>query len=95
MSKLNEIICETPLPAPTGLATFDTEYQDAPICPHCGHAQRDAWDINFGQGIEGDTEIDCGECEKTFMASRHCTITYSTQKLPNAGTQRRRDNPIT
>ena len=66
-----------------GSESFDTAHRDAPICPHCGHAQRDAWEINFGPGIEGDTEIDCGECEKTFMVSRHSTITYSTQKLSN------------
>lgn len=65
----------------TGSETFDTAYQDAPVCPYCGHHQRDAWEINFGPGAEGETEIECGECGEAFAASRICTISYSTFKL--------------
>ena len=52
-----------------------------PIYPYCGVAERDAWEIDFGEGIEGDTTIDCRKCEKTYKAYRECTITYSTEKL--------------
>jgi hypothetical protein len=58
----------------------DTEHRDEPICPYCGHAEKDAWEINFGPGLEGDGETDCGECGKAYWISRHATITYSTKK---------------
>jgi len=30
---------------------------------------------------EGDTEIDCGRCEKTYKAHRECEIIYTTEKI--------------
>jgi ribosomal protein S27AE len=62
---------------------YDTEHRDTAICPHCGHPHRDMWDVNFGPGIEGDREMDCGECGKTFFVSKYATITYTTRLLPN------------
>jgi DNA-directed RNA polymerase subunit RPC12/RpoP len=67
------------------METYDTKYQDAPTCPHCGHHIRFAWEIVFGPGAEGEAEIECGECGKIFLASRQFRTTYSTQKLPNKG----------
>ena len=67
-----------------GSETYDTEHRDAPICPYCGYARRDAWEINFGPGIEGQAEITCGRCEEDFAVQRNCTVTYSTDKIPNA-----------
>lgn len=61
----------------------DTEHRDTAICPHCGHPQRNMWEVNFGPGIEGDTEMDCGQCGKPFAVSRHATITYTTLLPPN------------
>lgn len=58
----------------------DTEHRDDPICPYCGHVERDAWEIDLGPGIEGDGESDCVECGNTYLISRHATITYSTKK---------------
>lgn len=60
--------------------TYETDYMDEPVCPHCGHRQRDAWEINLGPGIEGDGEMECGECWKEFLISRHCSVSYSTSK---------------
>lgn len=65
-----------------------TVHRDAPICPHCGHAQGDAWEIDFGPGIEGETTISCDNCEAEFSATRCCTVTYCTAKLPNVPAQR-------
>jgi len=59
--------------------SFDTLYTHDPVCPFCGHKVRDVWEINFGSA-EGETEIDCGECEKTFIVSRHVTVDYCTYK---------------
>jgi hypothetical protein len=58
--------------------TRDTWNTDLPVCPYCGHETRNLWEINFGPGAEGDTTLTCGECEKEFLASRFCDITYTT-----------------
>ncbi len=35
---------------------INTEFTDKPICPYCGHSERDAWEIDFG-GMDGDVEL--------------------------------------
>lgn len=50
-----------------------------PICPYCGHRERDAWEINFGLDLEGETEHTCGSCGEDYKVSRHVDINYSTQ----------------
>ena len=49
-----------------------------PVCPHCGHKHRDAWDLSFDGGAEGECEIECGECGKDYIISRHVSVSYST-----------------
>lgn len=58
----------------------DTDYQSEIVCPHCGYAYHNSWEVDFGQGIEGESEQDCPNCEKPFTATRHCEVTYSTTK---------------
>lgn len=57
------------------------EHQDSPICPYCGHSKLNAWEINFGEGAEGDTTVICCDCGKAYWASRHCTVTYTTGEI--------------
>jgi transcription elongation factor Elf1 len=58
-----------------------TDYTRDIVCPHCGHEDRDSWEV--GRGEEGDLgEQECGSCEKPFTAQRHVSITYSSEKLP-------------
>ncbi len=57
-----------------------TQHTEQPICPHCGHVERDAWEIDFG-GYEGDTETACGSCGRDYFVSRHCSVTYSTRAI--------------
>jgi uncharacterized Zn-finger protein len=59
--------------------SVDTSYTDDPICPYCGKAQRDAWEIDLGPGYEGDGEMACGWCEREFYISRHVAISYTTK----------------
>jgi hypothetical protein len=58
----------------------DTQFTDEPVCPYCGHVHRDAWEINFGPGLEGDTDIWCGECGEQMHCSRSVAVSYSTSK---------------
>ncbi len=61
--------------------SFDTEFTDNPICPHCGDEDRDAWELDLGPGLEGTGEVECVACGKEFSVSRMATITYTTRKL--------------
>lgn len=61
---------------------MDTERTNEPICPHCGHRERDAWEINFGPGMEGDTTVTCGSCGEDYFCSRQVDVSYTTSKLP-------------
>lgn len=64
------------------MSELDTWHTDEPVCPYCGYVERDAWEIDFGPGIEGVCEIDCGSCDKTFEVSRNCSISYTTKEIP-------------
>jgi hypothetical protein len=52
-----------------------------PICPFCQHEERDAWDINFGSGCEGDAELSCGSCGKDYFCSKSITSYYQSSKI--------------
>jgi len=69
---------------------MDTEHTRDPLCPHCGHAARDAWEwCDAGDNECGEHE--CGRCEKTYQWARTVTITWSTQATatpPAVSTQR-------
>ena len=56
-------------------------YTTHPICPYCGNIERDAWEINFGDGMEGEAETDCGDCGKTYRVIREVEVSYSTSKM--------------
>lgn len=58
------------------MSEFATEHQDDPVCPHCGHIQRDAWEWDF----HGDEtlEHECGKCCTVFTVRRHVSISYSS-----------------
>ncbi len=58
--------------------SIDTSYTKNITCPFCGNINRDSWEVDFGPGLEGDMDIECGSCGKTFFASRIVTVTYST-----------------
>jgi len=63
------------------MSKIETIHTKEPVCPYCGHVQRDAWELNLGPGLEGDGEMDCGECERSFVVSRYCDITYKTKPM--------------
>ena len=59
---------------------MNTEFTNQPICPYCGHAERDAWEIDFN-GMDGDAEHTCGHCGEDYFLSRHVDIYYSSKRL--------------
>jgi len=58
--------------------SYNTEYTDEPVCPHCGHKIEDAWEIDF-EGQEC-AKIDCPECDKPIEVCKNMSITYNTHK---------------
>lgn len=57
----------------------------SPVCPHCGHHERNAWDIDFGPGLEGETVVTCGGCDEEYHCERSATIYYRNTVLPTKG----------
>lgn len=55
--------------------------QDLPICPYCTHQHQDAWEWDLGPGLEGDGEVECHNCEKSFFVSRVCDVSYTTRAI--------------
>lgn len=74
-----EPIFRAPFVGCSGETTHDTDLQPQPVCPHCGHVERDAWEWNFGPGMEGEADVDCASCGEPFVCEREVTIYYSTK----------------
>jgi len=61
----------------------ETRCTDAPVCPYCGYKEANPWEIEFGEGIEGEITFPCGECGVEYHVERMALITYNTEKLDN------------
>lgn len=61
------------------LDELDCSYNDAPICPHRGHAHQDSWEW---ADDSYETEIQCenADCGKWFSYETECSRTFSTSK---------------
>ena len=52
---------------------------DWPTCPKCGYVHTDAWEWNFGPGLDGDAEHSCDRCEQDFHVERIVYVSYRTR----------------
>lgn len=52
---------------------------EEPVCPHCGHIIKDAWDIQFRNQLS--EQYQCGACEERFDIRQNVSITYTTSKV--------------
>ena len=62
--------------------SIDTEYQDFPRCPHCGHDHMDVCDW-FNDTFDRDghtTEAECDRCGKQFEVELHLSYNFTSQK---------------
>jgi transcription elongation factor Elf1 len=48
-------------------------YKERITCPFCKHVHRDSWEHQ-----QDDGTMECHECDKEFVYSRHTSITYTT-----------------
>ncbi len=60
---------------------LETEYTSDPICPHCGTAYGDAWETDFGVGLDGDADVTCGHCDKEYHIERCVDVAYTTSEI--------------
>jgi transposase-like protein len=58
-----------------GLEEGKFEYEDEILCPYCGEVYEDD-EYQFYE--EGEHEVECYHCEKTFNLNTHVTYSYST-----------------
>ena len=67
-----------------GVRPHETTLQPEPVCPHCGHKHKDAWEWNFVTGLDGYSEgRDCENCGESFDCERVVDVSYTT-KTPGA-----------
>jgi predicted RNA-binding Zn-ribbon protein involved in translation (DUF1610 family) len=64
------------------MSEIDTDYQSNATCPYCGHVDADSWEIDFGDFMDGEAEVDCPECGEPYIVTRNVTVDYSTRKKP-------------
>lgn len=76
VSWINILNCPNPEANPN--AKIEHEYTSEIVCPYCGHEFINSWEVGYGEQDLGD--IDCPECEKTFLAYKNIEITYNTIK---------------
>lgn len=56
---------------------IDCSYTDEAVCPWCGYVHTDTWEC-FLYGGSDETEIECDECQKSFIVYRNVSVHYST-----------------
>lgn len=57
------------------------ELTPLPICPHCSHEDLDAWEIDFGPGLDGDRVVSCPSCGEDYFVQKEVTVYYSTDTI--------------
>jgi len=51
------------------------------VCPYCGYQHTESYE--FFDDMEGDEDIECGDCGEEFRGSRIVTIQYTSRKKEN------------
>jgi len=64
------------------MSLYDNEYTKDIVCPHCGYAWSDGWELGMSDGE--DERIDCRRCEKPMNVECQVSVTYSTKKIEGA-----------
>lgn len=49
-----------------------------PICPYCGKAYGDTWELRLNDGESEEAECDCGQ---SYRIECDVTVTYSTEPI--------------
>jgi hypothetical protein len=58
---------------------IDHEWTNDAVCPYCGYADKESWELDGEDGQEGETT--CGSCERDFIYYRNVSVTFTTMKI--------------
>lgn len=61
--------------------SFETSMTTDPVCPKCGHAETNAWEIDFAPGLDGDARAACASCGADYFVTRTVNVFYTTSAL--------------
>lgn len=56
---------------------FDTIYKDDLVCPHCGHAHSDSWELS-----DDDSSFECHSCSAKFQYETERSRTFTSWRTP-------------
>lgn len=58
---------------------IDHEHTREVVCPYCGYAWDDGWELGLSDGDM--VRIDCGRCDKPMRVECRVLVIYSTKKI--------------
>lgn len=58
----------------------ETSCEDKVYCPWCGE-EYETTDEPETAYVDGDHEVECGECGKPFKISTHVSVCYDTERI--------------
>lgn len=56
-------------------------HEDYPVCPHCGHEEKEWYDKEIDLDDGGITTIECNACDTAFIVTTHLNFSFSTEKF--------------
>lgn len=71
------------------MTSSDCRRQDVPVCPHCGHRERDWTELvcDSWHGEDDTTETDCGRCGQAYQVTMHVSHSFTTAPAPRKESQ--------
>jgi hypothetical protein len=59
------------------MAGIDHNHTNYPVCPYCGHVDKDPSEIDFSSSEVA--EVTCGECDMDYTLIQHIKITFTSK----------------
>lgn len=63
---------------------LDLSGNDAPVCPYCGHEEKDPGEVLADSGAGWDTTNTCGACDREYRVHIVAQYTFDTSALEEA-----------
>ena len=57
-------------------------HMDRITCPYCGWENQDSWE--FGGRQEEPLDVECGECERSFVVTMYVEVSYTSRPIEEA-----------
>lgn len=71
-------------PTPEKPDEIDHDITDQPVCPYCGHVEKDEGDLlSNGFAYDGDvTTVECDACHRLYEIMLFVAYEFSTRAVP-------------